>query len=84
MTNPHDSYRSTVVDSFLVGCNLAFADDFQVNKDCVRGRIQASAVEAVSLMLSELAATHFSLVISESTGTVCADKTKHQLGKQFR
>jgi hypothetical protein len=50
----------------------------------VRGRIQASAVEAVSLMLSELAATHFSLVISESTGTVCADKTKHQLGKQFR
>ena len=45
----------------------------------MRGRIQASAVEAISLMLSESATTHFSPVISESTGNVCADKSRSQL-----
>jgi hypothetical protein len=50
----------------------------------VRGRIHASVVEVVSLLLSESAATHFSLVISKSTGTMCANETKRQLGKQFR
>jgi hypothetical protein len=47
MTNPRDSCRSTVVDGFLVGRYLAFADDFRVNKDCVRRWNQASAVEEV-------------------------------------
>jgi len=50
----------------------------------VRGQIQASTVEAVSLMLPESTTTQFSLVISESTGTVCADESKHLLGKQCR
>ena len=44
----------------------------------MRGRIQASAVEAVSLMPSELAATHFSLAISEATATLCPDESTHQ------
>jgi hypothetical protein len=79
MTNPRNSCGRKVVDDFLVGRYLAFTDDFRVKKDCVRGRIQASTVEAISLMLSESATTHFSPVISESTGNVCADKSRSQL-----
>jgi hypothetical protein len=78
-TNPGFSWGGSLIDGFCVGRYLAIADDFRVNKDCVRGRIQALVVEAVSLMLFELAATQFSPVISESTGTVCADKSMSQL-----
>jgi len=50
----------------------------------VRTRIQASAGEAISLMVSESAATQFSLAISESTRTLCPDESMHQLWKQCR
>ena len=50
----------------------------------MRGRIQASIGEAVSLMVSESAATQFSLTILESTGTLCADESMRQLWKQCR
>jgi hypothetical protein len=39
----------------------------------MRRQIQASALKAVSLMLSESAA------ISESIGNMCADESRHQL-----
>ena len=39
------------------------------------GRIKASAWEAISFMVSELAATQFLLAISKSTGTLCDDES---------
>ena len=50
----------------------------------MRGLNQASAVEAVSVMVSESAATLFSLEISKSTGTLCYDESTRQLSKQCR
>ena len=50
----------------------------------MRGRIKASAGEEVSLMVSESAATPFSLAISESTWTLCDDESTRQLSKQCR
>jgi hypothetical protein len=41
-------------------------------------------VKGVSVMIYESSATPFSVTITKSTGTVCADKTERQLGKQFR
>ena len=84
LTNPCDSCGSNVVDGLWVDSYWAFADDFRVHKDCVRGRIQASTMEAVSLMFSDSTATQFSPVISESTTTMCPDKSMSQLWRQFR
>jgi hypothetical protein len=84
LTNPRISLRSTVVDVFWVSSYSAFGDDFGVNRDRVRGRIQPSAGEAVSLTVYESAATQFSLAISDSTGTLCADESLHQLWKKSR
>jgi len=46
--------------------------------------IQASAVQAVSLIISELFANLFSVTITESRRTMRTDETKCQLGKPFR
>ena len=54
------------------------SDDFLVTWDCVRRPIQTSGVEGVSVMISESSATQFLVTITESTGTVRADETKHQ------
>ena len=51
---------------------------------CVRSRIHASSQEIVSMMISESAATQFSMTIYESTGAACADESKRQLCKEFR
>jgi hypothetical protein len=75
LTNPPVNCGSSVVNGFWVGSYSAFGDDFRVNRDCVRERIQDSAGEAVSLMLSKSPATHFLLTILESTGTLCADES---------
>jgi len=50
----------------------------------VHGRIQASVVEAVSLMLSESAVTYVSLAISEATSTLCPDESTRQTWKHCR
>ena len=42
----------------------SFVDDLRVRRCCLRCRIHASPVEAVSLMISDSAATEFSLKIS--------------------
>jgi len=76
------SWGSSFGDNFRVGSDSVFSDDFRVKRDCVRGRIQAIAKEAVWLMVFESAATRFSLAISESTGTLCADESTQQLWKQ--
>jgi hypothetical protein len=41
MMNPRDSCGSSLVDGFWVGSYTSFGDDFWVNRDCVRGQIQA-------------------------------------------
>jgi hypothetical protein len=41
-------------------------------------------MKGVSVMISESSATQFSMMIIDSIGTVCIDKTERQLGKQFR
>jgi hypothetical protein len=41
-------------------------------------------LEALSLMASESALTQLSVTFPESTGTVCADESRLQLGRQFR
>jgi hypothetical protein len=58
-------------------------DYYRVNKDFVRIWNQASAGEAVSSTISKAPATPFSMTITESTGIVRIDKSRHQLGKQF-
>ena len=58
-------------------------DYYRVNKDCARIHNQASAGEAVSSTISKASATPFSVTITESTGIVRIDKSRHQLGKQF-
>jgi hypothetical protein len=52
--------------------------------DCLRRLNQASAGEVVSVTIFELAATQFSVTISESSGTVCADESRLQIRKQSR
>jgi hypothetical protein len=45
-------------------------------------QIHALSVKAVSLTISESAATTVSVTISKSTGTVCIDESTRQLWKQ--
>jgi hypothetical protein len=93
---PSFSWGSSFGDDFKVGSDSLFSDDYRinrdcrvnrdyyrVNKDCARIRIQASALEAVSLTISKAAATPFSVTITESPGILRTDKSRHQLGKKF-
>jgi hypothetical protein len=48
----------------------------------LRKRNQESASEVVSVSILEVAATRFLMTISESNVTVCAEESRHQLGKQ--
>jgi hypothetical protein len=65
------TYGSSFINHFLVGNDSVFLDCFWVNRGCGRCRIHASALQAVSVMISKSAATQLSLTISECTG-VCA------------
>ena len=58
-------------------------DYYRVNKDCARIENQSSAGESVLSIISKAAATLFSVKLTESTGNVRRDKSRHQLGKQF-
>ena len=49
----------------------------------MRCRLLVSAVEAVSLIISDSAESQFSLMISEPTGVVCAVESTRQLWKRF-
>jgi acyl-coenzyme A synthetase/AMP-(fatty) acid ligase len=97
LINPDVSCGGSLVDYFLFLHYAAFGDDYRVNRDCARVRNRASPGEAVSAMISKAAATMFSVTIIESTGitesigiitestrTVRAYVSKHQLWKRFR
>jgi len=52
------SWGSGFVDNFQVGSDLVFGDDYRVNRDCAHRQNQASAGEAVLVMIFELEETH--------------------------
>jgi len=97
LIHPDVSCGGILVDYFLFLHYAAFGDDYRVNRDCALVRNRTSAGEAVSAMIYKAAATPFSVTIIESTGitesigiitestrTVHAYVTKHQVGKRFR
>src|SRR4030066_362649 len=83
-TRPRVMWRSSFVDDFQVGSDSVFGVDILVNWNCGRWPILASALKAVSLIISESSAPQFSVMIRECTGTVRAYDTNRQVGKQFR
>jgi hypothetical protein len=60
-----------------------FVDLFWINRAFERFRIHASSLEADSVMISESAATRFSLTISGSTRAGGVDESTHHLQKLF-
>jgi hypothetical protein len=64
---------------FLSWQLLSFRGWFPIKRECVRDWIQASLMEAVSLIISVSSATKFSLAISQFTGYLCADESRCQL-----
>jgi len=72
MCNPCVTRGSSFVDDFSVGSESVFIDDFYAHMGCLRCRINASPVEAVSLKMSEAA------------GVVCAVESRRHPWKQFR
>jgi hypothetical protein len=81
---PCVSCGSCFGDDFWVPSNSVFLDYLLVNRGWVCWRIQASALQAVSVMIFESAATQFFMNISYSIGIVCAKESMCQLWKQFR
>jgi hypothetical protein len=81
---PNIMWGSSFSGDFRALSDSVFGDDFRVNRDCVRWRIHASDLEALSLMVYESAATQLSVMFFESTGTVRADETRFWLGMQSR
>jgi hypothetical protein len=53
MCNPCVTRGSSFADDFSIGSESVFIDDFYAHLGCLRCRIQASPVEAVSLKISE-------------------------------
>jgi hypothetical protein len=79
LTNQCVTCESSFGGYFLVGSDLVFLDFFWVNSGCVGWRIHASPLEAILVMISEEAATRFSLTLYVSTGAVCDDESIRQL-----
>jgi hypothetical protein len=67
-TNLGFSSGGSLVDAFRVGSDLFFACDFRGNLDFVPWWIHASDLEALSLMVSESAATQLSVMIPSQEG----------------
>jgi hypothetical protein len=65
LENPCVACGNSFVDDFWLGRDSVFLDYFWLNRGYVRWWIHASHVEAVSLTISETAATQLSLIISE-------------------
>jgi len=84
MTNPFVTSKSSFGGYFWVGSDSVFLDVFWVNKGCARWGFLVSSLETVSVMISKLAATQFSLTLYESTGDVRADESIRHLWKEFR
>jgi len=84
LMNPCVNSGSCFGDDSWVRSDPVFLDYFWANRACVRSRIDASAQEKISVMISEWATSQFSLTISKSTGAMCANESNRQLCKQFR
>jgi len=84
LTNPRVTYGRCFSDDIWVGNDWIFVYYFWVNRGYVHLWIQLSPMEVVSLMISELAATQFSLSISKSIRAVSADKSMRHLWKGFQ
>jgi len=83
LPNPRLTFRRCLGDDFWVASDSIFVDYFWVNKGCGSWRIHASALESVSLMISETVVAQFSLTISESTRVGRADESTRHLWKLF-
>src|SRR4030065_316926 len=83
-TRPRVRWGSSFVDDCQEGSDSVFGVDIRVIWDCGGWPILASVLKAFSLIISESSAPQFSVMITESTGTVRAYDTKRQVGKQFR
>jgi len=83
LMNPCVNSGSCFGNDSWIHSNSVFLYYLCVNRGCVRWRIQASALQAVSVMISEVAAIQFALNIFEWIGAVCTDESKRQLCKQF-
>jgi hypothetical protein len=55
---PSISWGSGFVDNFKGASDSVFDDDYRVNRDCAHRQIQASAEEAVLVMIFKLEETH--------------------------
>jgi len=84
LKNPRVTCGSGLVDDFQGDNDSIFLDYILLNRGCVLSRIHTSHVEAFSMMISESAATQFSLAIFESLGAVCNDESSLDHWKQFR
>jgi len=67
-----------------VSSDSVFIVVFWVHRGCLRCRIHASPVAAVSLRISQMAATLFLMITSQSTGAVCAIESMRHPWQQFR
>jgi hypothetical protein len=56
---PIISWGIGFVDNFQGGCDSVFVDAYRVKRECAQRQIQASAGEAVLVMIFELEETHF-------------------------
>src|SRR4030067_623154 len=83
-TTPRVRWGSSFVDDCQVGSDSVFCVDIRGNWDCGGGPTLASDLKAGSLIISESSAAQFSVITTESTGTMRAYDTKRQVGKQFR
>jgi hypothetical protein len=78
VSNPFVTRGRSFVEVFWFRSDAVFEYDFLSHEGCRRRRIYVSPVEAVLLMISESAATEFSVVIFEPTRAVGAVESSRQ------
>jgi hypothetical protein len=55
---PIISWGIGFVDNFQGSCDSVFGDDYQLNRECAKRQIQASAGEAVLVLIFKFEETH--------------------------
>jgi hypothetical protein len=55
---PIISWGIGFVDNFQGGCDSVFGDDYRVNRECAERQVQASAGEAVLVVIFKLEESH--------------------------
>jgi len=82
--NISEAGRLFALSNSCVTRGSTFVDDFCGHMGSLLCLIHASPVEAVSLMISDFAATEFLLMISNPTWALCAVESMLHSWKQFR